>query len=176
MDLRSEQARREFRWPISASATIDTSRDQVWSAISAAGSLTAGHPFCRDNPVSRWPGSGSVDEVRYLNGVAYERRFRGWHEGVGFDIELFHKGKELAWAIWRIADLDDGRSKLSITVYPLRLQRVPAPLRWVPQLFVVRPRLRSYLESVVMGYKWFIEKGEAVPRNQFGEHPWFSAP
>ena len=174
MDLRSETARKRFRWPISASAPIDASREQVWSTISAAGSLADCHPFCSDNPVSRWPGSGSVDEVRYLNGVAYERHFRGWHDGAGFDIELFHKGNELAWAIWRIRELGDGRSMLTISVYPVRLLRSPAFVRWLPHLFVVRPRLRFYLDSVVNGYKWFIEKGEAVPRNLFGAHPWFS--
>ncbi len=175
MDLRSEAARHRFRWPISASATIDANPERVWSTISTAGSLGDCHPFCSENPVARWPGSGSVDEVRYLNGVVYERHFRGWHDEAGFDIELFHKGRELAWAIWRITDLGDGRSKLTITVYPLRLQRLSVLLRWVPQLFVVRPRLRLYLDSVVRGYKWFIETGDAVPRNQFGAHPWFSA-
>ena len=176
MDLRSDATREAFRWPISASATIDASPQQVWTTISTAGSLEGGHPFCADNTVSKWPGEGSVDAIRYLNGRAYERHFRGWHEGSGFDIELFHKGSELAWAIWRIAELGEGRSKLTITVYPNRLQRLPVVLRWAPHLFVVRPRLRSYLASVVNGYKWFIEKGEAVPRNQFGKHPWFSAP
>ena len=175
MDLRSEAARQQFRWPISATAAIDASPERLWSTISTAGSLDDCHPFCAENSVSKWPGEGAVDAIRYLNGQAYERRFRGWHEGAGFDIELFHKGNELAWAIWRITDLGDGRSCLTITVYPLRLQRLPVLLRWVPQLFVIRPRLRFYLDSVVSGYKWFIEKGEAVPRNQFGEHPWFSS-
>ena len=175
MDLRSEIARKQFRWPIAASATINADPEKLWSSISAAGSLNDCHPFCADNIVSKWPGEGSVDAIRYLNGQEYERRFRGWHEGTGFDIELFHKGRELAWAIWRVADLEDGRSRLTITVYPVRLQSQPVSVRWVPHLFIMRPKLRSYLSSVVNGYKWFVERGEAVPRNQFGEHPWFSA-
>lgn len=58
-------------------------------------------------------------------------------------------------------------------MYPYGLQKRPLLTRWLPHLAVVRPRLRSYLSSVVRGYKWYIEKGEAVPRMRFGRHPWF---
>jgi hypothetical protein len=35
--------------------------------------------------------------------------------------------------------------------------------------------LKKYLESVVRGFEWYVMRGEPVPRNQFGRHPWFSA-
>jgi hypothetical protein len=54
------------------------------------------------------------------------------------------------------------------------MQHLPPIVRWLPHLFVLRPRLRAYLESVVRGYEWYITKGEPVPRNQFGAHPWYS--
>jgi hypothetical protein len=44
---------------------------------------------------------------------------------------------------------------------------------WV---FERRFRRRSYLLSVVGGFEWFVTRGEPVPRNQFGRHPWFSEP
>jgi len=34
--------------------------------------------------------------------------------------------------------------------------------------------LAKYLQSVVMGFEWYVIRGEVVPRNQFGPHPWFS--
>ena len=176
MDLHNEESRNRFRWPVFADAIIDADAGKVWAAISESGSLVDCHPFCKSNPVSQWPGAGAVDEVHYLNGLVYERRFRAWHEGTGFDLEIFHKDKTIAWVSWRIAALDDDHAALTIKVYPMGLQGRPLWLRWVPHLFVLRPRLRAYLSSVVGGYRWFIEKGEAVPRNAFGRHPWFSAP
>ena len=76
---------------------------------------------------------------------------------------------------WRIAAIDDESCTLRITVRPGGLQKYPALIRWVPFLFWLRPRLRSYLDSVVRGFEWYVTRGEPVPRDAFGEHPWFSA-
>jgi hypothetical protein len=27
----------------------------------------------------------------------------------------------------------------------------------------------------VRGFEWYVTRGEPVPRNKFGKHPWFSA-
>ena len=174
MDLGSDLTRQLFRWPISANVQIAAPVDTVWRIIASPDSLIAAHPFLADNPIEAWPGANSRDEVRYLSGVIYERRFRGWQDGEGFDLEIFHKGERSAWVSWRIVPTDADRTNLSITVYPLAMQHLPAVVRRLPHLFVLRPRLRAYLESVVRGYEWYITKGEPVPRNQFGAHPWYS--
>jgi hypothetical protein len=63
---------------------------------------------------------------------------------------------------------------LRITVHPHLLQNVPIALRWLPHILYVRPMLQKYLSSVVGGFEWYVTRGEPVPRNQFGTHPWFS--
>ncbi len=63
---------------------------------------------------------------------------------------------------------------LRISIYPEHLQRVPVALRWVPHLIRLRPFLTTYLQSVVRGFEWYVSRGEAVPRNQFGALPYFS--
>ena len=65
--------------------TIAASADDVWAAISAPGNLEAAHPFCARNPVSVWPGSESRDQIHYLSGWVYERRFKRWIDRVGYD-------------------------------------------------------------------------------------------
>ena len=55
------------------------------------------------------------------------------------------------------------------------LQNWPAVARWLPYILRLRPMLKKYLESVVRGFEWYVVRGESVPRNQFGDHPWFSA-
>ncbi|MDJ0910475.1 MAG: hypothetical protein QNI99_14855 [Woeseiaceae bacterium] len=163
-----------FRWPVSARQTIGAPAADVWSAIAASGNLESCHPFCAENPVRIWPGPGSIDEVHYLNGIVYERRFQSWYEGEGYDLEIWHKQQKLADVIWRIEPTGDESSVLEITVLPLGLQNLPTWLRWAPHVFVLRPRMKSYLQSVVRGFEWYVTRGESVPRNQFGTHPWFS--
>ena len=77
---------------------------------------------------------------------------------------------------WRIAPVDTQNCILRIAVYPYLLQNVPAAIRCLPHRLYIGPMLRRYLSSVVRGFEWYLIRGEPVPRNQFGSHPWFSAP
>lgn len=174
MDLSTQAAREQFRWPISRSVDIAAPAADVWRAISEPGNLVTSHPFCKDNPVEVWDREKSIDAVHYLNDVVYTRRFRDWLEGRGYDLEIYHGERKLAWVSWRIEALGDAGSKLTITVFPLALQRLRPFVRWAPQLFFLSPKLRAYLDSVVRGFEWSITHGDVVPRNQFGSHPWFS--
>ena len=72
-----------FRWPVPVSIVIDQPPEKVWEIISKAGNLELCHPFCSKNPVQVWPGKNSRDEVHYLNGLIFERRFISWEEGKG---------------------------------------------------------------------------------------------
>lgn len=170
VDARTKQ----FRWPVHVTGTINAPAADVWAAISAPGNLERCHPFCAANPVQAWPGPGSRDEVHYLNGTVYERRFTSWIDGVGYDLDIGAPGGKTSFVSWRITPIDERRSTLKISVCPHLLQRVPVALRWLPHLLSVRPRLQAYLSSVVRGFAWYVEKGEPVSRNQFGTHPWFS--
>ena len=107
-------------------------------------------------------------------GLEYERRFYYWSERRGYDLEILHRSRRLARVEWRISEIDDNNSTLAITVYPDGLQDRPVFIRWVPHFLWLKPKLSSYLDSVVRGFEWYVTRGEPVPRNQFGEHPWFS--
>ena len=122
-----------------------------------------------------WQGQRSRDEVHYLNGRIFERRFREWHEGVGYDLDIYERNRHRAAVKWRVTEGSDGSSTLVITVQPLLPGKWPIIVRWFAHWIRVKPFLRSYLRSVVMGFEWYVTKGEAVPRNHWGGHPWFSA-
>ena len=164
-----------FKWPVSVTRTIDAPQERVWDAISMPGNLELCHPFCTKNPVHAWPGPDSRDEVHYLSGWMYERRFRNWIDGVGYDLEIGRPGGGKSSVSWRIESLAEERCTLTITVYPNVLQGLPVMVRWIPHLLRVRPMLRQYLASVVGGFEWYVVHGEPVPRDHFGKHPWFSA-
>jgi hypothetical protein len=164
-----------FKWPVAAERTIAVPAGDLWSIISRPGNLESCHPFCARNPVHRWPGPDAEDEVHYLSGWIYRRRFRAWREGEGYDLEILREARPIAQVRWQIASRSAGESVLGITVYPKLLQRVPLPLRWLLHRTRLRPPLEFYLESVVRGFEWYLVRGEAVPRDQFGKHPWYSA-
>ncbi len=162
------------RWAVSASQPIAAPREAVWRVISAPGNLESCHPFCKQNPVHAWDGADSRDEIHYLSGWMYERRFSEWYDGRGYDLEMYRGEQHIASVAWRITDVDEASSLLEIIVYPRVFQHWPAIARWFAHWLRIKPYLRSYLRSVVMGFEWYITKGERVPRDAFGKHPWFS--
>ena len=164
-----------FQWPVASERMIAAPAQKVWDAISTPGSLELCHPFCASNPVQVWPGPDSRDEVHYLSGWVFERRFLRWHDGIGYDLEIGRRGGGTSSVTWRITSVDEDSCVLRITVYPHILQNWPTVVRWIPYVLRLRPMLKKYLESVVRGFEWYVVRGESVPRNQFGRHPWFSA-
>jgi hypothetical protein len=164
-----------FKWPVAVTQPIAVAADKVWEAISMPGNLELCHPFCAKNPVQIWPGEGARDEIHYLSGWVFERRFCRWIDGVGYDLTIGRRGGGTSNVSWRIMPVDNQDCLLRIAVYPYLLQNVPPVIRWLPYLTYIGPMLQRYLSSVVRGFEWYVIRGEPVPRDQFGSHPWFSA-
>jgi hypothetical protein len=174
MDYFQENPKPGYKWPIVGSQFIEAPAEKVWKVISMPGNLELCHPFCSENPIQVWPGETSRDRIHYLSGWIYERQFTDWIDGVGYDLLVGRSGGGKSFVSWRINAVDEDNSHLKISVYPHVLQDVPVLLRWLPHLIYLKPRLKNYLSSVTRGFKWYIERGKRVPRNHFGEHPWFS--
>ncbi len=171
----NQETHSRFKWPIATERMIAAPAQKVWDAISMPGNLELCHPYCASNPVHAWPGPDSRDEVHYLSGWVYERRFLRWYDGTGYDLEIGRRGGGKSSASWRITPVDEDSCILRIMVYPNTLQSWPTVVRWIPYVLRLRPMLKKYQESVIRGVEWYVVRGESVPRNQFGHHPWFSA-
>lgn len=169
-----DNPRPDFKWPVAVAHPIPASASDVWAAISMPGNLEYCHPFCAKNPVHVWPGEGAIDEIHYLGGWVFKRRFCHWIENVGYDLEIGEQGGQTSFVSWRIQPVGEMESVLRIAVYPWALQNIPVAIRWLPHVVRLRPLLRQYLFSVVRGFEWYIVKKEPVPRNRFGSHKWFS--
>ncbi len=170
----TKKSNSSFKWPVSASRHIKAPAEKIWTVISSPGNLAHCHPFCENNPVEKWPGKGSLDSVYYYSGWVYHRQFTEWIDGVGYDLEIGRKKGRQSQVFWRIHKKSDSANYLSITVYPQGLQQLSVFIRWLPHFVYLRPMLRSYLNSVVKGFEWYITTGQPVKRNQFGSHKWFS--
>jgi hypothetical protein len=172
--VEASQPRQGFKWPVAAERVIAAPGNDVWNVISSPGMLPLYHPFCEANPVQHWAGPGSADEIRYFSGWVLQRRVTDWFDDVGFNVEVGRPGGGRSAVSWRLAEVAERRTRLTITVYPHTLQHLPVAVRWLPHLVKLRPTLSSYLESVLRGLEWFVTMKEPVRRNQFGPHPWFS--
>lgn len=172
----AHEPRTSFKWPIAVEREIAAPAGQLWNVISMPGNLALCHPFCAQNPVHAWPGADSRDAIHYLNGLIFERRFTQWIEGIGYDLEIGRRGGGKSSVSWRISPVNDLKCVLRITVFPCVLQKIPVVIRWLPFVLRLRPKLRTYLDSVIRGFEWYVVRGEPVPRDHFGKHPWFSAP
>ncbi len=172
----AEDPRPGFKWPVAVAHPIAAPAEKVWAAISMPSNLESCHPFCVENRVEVWPGPDSRDRIRYLSGWVFERRFCRWIDGVGYDLEAGRPGGRSSLVSWRILPHDEPGCTLRIVIYPHALQKLPVAVRWLPHALRLRPLLVSYLDSVLKGFEWYVTRGEPVPRNQFGPHPWFSAP
>ena len=155
-------------WTMSGTAEILAPVEQVWEAIASPGSLESCHPFVEKNPVEAWPGAGAKDQVHYHSGLVYYREFCAWEEGVGYDLWIGTAGRLNSKVFWRVRGCGEQESRLTITVRFPTVTGWKKLFYWVSLLVYYRPLMKRYMNSVVSGYRYFITRGEPVPRNQFG--------
>ena len=163
-----------YRVPISQSRYFKISADNLWELISSPGNLNDCHPYCLSNDVIQWNEEGHKDCLIYLNGRTYIRKFQSWNEGKGYTLDIGEEGGRQSFVIWSIEEISENKSKLSITVYPYLLAKLPRIISFLPYTIWIRPRLEKYLKSVLTGFEFVAINNKPVPRNYFGRHPWFS--
>lgn len=161
------------RLPVSQSIEFDLNKGQLWELISAEENLNASHPFCKTNESIEWVDGNYSDKLVYLNGRTYIRKFQTWEEEKGYTLLIGEENGPQSFVEWVIEDAGN-KSKLTITVYPFILAKLPKILAYLPHKFWIQPRLKSYLKSVLGGFNHYAMTGNRVPRNHFGKHPWFS--
>ena len=162
------------RWGIHQEFTYPISKRQLWSHISRPGNLKDCHPFCKDNQVLERDENSHSDRLVYLNDMTYIRQFLNWNEGEGYDLIIGEEHGPQSYVVWQITELNDNQSTLSITVYPYLLANLNKAISFLPFVLYIRPKLRTYLKSVLRGFAYYAEYKQPVPRNHWGKHSWFS--
>jgi len=162
-----------FNWHVSYNAQINCDVNTVWEIISAKSNLELFHPFCKKNKVIKWSKENSVDQIEYLNGSIFQRKFLKWEEKVGYDLFIRQAEKPKSFVKWRMKE-NEQNCELEITVFPYLLNKGSKIIFWLPFHLAVKPILFNYLASVVNGLKLYAEQGYRIPKNHFGKHIWFS--
>jgi len=161
------------RFKSSNSKFYKCSKEVLWETISSPGYLNNVHPFCEDNSVIIWEKDHHEDQLIYLNGLTYQRKFTDWNINNGYDLWIGNDDQNQSFVEWRIEEEDSG-TRLSINIYPYLLSTWPKSLAFLPYFLYINIKLKSYLYSVLSGIEWFIDKNTPVPKNKFGRHSWFS--
>ena len=163
----------KYKQSIQVIKEINATEDELWDVISQPGHLELTHPFSKSHSVTSWPGVESNDVLIYLSGLRYERYFTDWSEGNGYTIQIGGREGKKSKVIWEISS-EENKTFLSITIYPHFLANTPRFFSFLPYELLIRPKLTSYLNSVLGGIDYYLVKKESVPKNHFGTHKWFS--
>jgi len=162
---------------ILGSVDIDINSNMVWDVISSPGILKKCHPFCKDNVVLNWCGVGSEDVIHYYNGLTLNRYCTKWESGKGFELLIGNNTYATAKVTWKITPLNSNRSNLSIHIEvfsDIALKKFYLPLRILIKYLYFLPNMKKYIQSVVLGVKYYIESNASVKKNQFGYNKMFS--
>ena len=160
-------------WCIKLTKKINSNRDEIWDLISSPKNLELFHPFCKSNNVIKWCGKGSQDEIVYLNEFKLIRNFIKWEEKKGYELLIGRKGGNKSLVKWEITEKKNS-FYLSITLYPHFMREKSKIISLFPYYFVLKPNLKKYLNSVILGLDRYLSNKKPVPKNFFGKHKWFS--
>lgn len=155
---------------VSNKIILNHNPDVVWEIISSKNALELFHPFCFKNDVIDYK---KKDELVYLNGLSYVREFSAWKPNNGFELSIGKKGGKKSKVKWEIKNLDRG-CEVKISVFPYKSSKIPEYFYPVVNMFIIKPKLRKYLLSVLTGLKFYLDTKVKVKKNQFGKHSWFS--
>ena len=161
---------------IECSMCIDIEPAKLWEIISRPKILEETHPFCQKNEVIRWNRAESIDTILYYNGREMQRNFINWDEGKGYQLLIGHKEMADALVTWTIGEFENySILTINIVLYlDQSLGHIPKVFRRIIGHVYLTPLMKSYLNSVLSGFKFFCEKGQSVTKNQFGYNQLFS--
>ena len=162
----------DFLWKIKGHLQTNISKNELWNIISAPSNLELFHPFCKKNETLKWPGINSIDEIYYYSGLVYQRQFINWIDKEGYDLLIGKKHGSQSLVCWRIKN--ENNAKLTVTIHPNKFNQGSKILNMIQYNILVKPLLQKYIDSVMLGLEYYIQKKQKVQKNQFGKIRFFS--
>ena len=155
---------------VEAIETFQKDKTIILKAIREPENLNKFHPFCKANTVEIWPGKGSIDNIEYLNGLKYKRKFLKWDDN-GYELEI-GRNRKLADVQW-IVKGNESESSLRVRINPI-LPYKSKIKEWFFWHFYIKHKMQAYINNVLWGFKHYINTETRVGHNKFGKHSWFS--
>ena len=168
------QAVENYVQSITKKKEFDCKSEEVWKIISKKSNLELFHPFCQKNPIIDWSENSHEDEIHYLNGSVMVRKFIARKTNAGYDLLIANSKHKQSYVSWRITGKSSIGCSLSISIHPYIFNMGLKFYDRIPFELYIRPKLSSYLDSVLGGLKWHLDNNKPTPKNHFGPHKWFS--
>ena len=118
-------------------------------------------------------GVGSKDTLVYLNDLTFIREITAWDEMKGYELTIGRENGRKSKVVWKIYS-ENNQTMLSIEIFTHGLKYWPGLFYLFPYLFIINPKLKNYLNSVLGGIDYYLNEKTPVPKNYFGSHRWFS--
>tara|TARA_B100001113_G_scaffold108636_1_gene88030 strand:+ start:103 stop:591 length:489 start_codon:yes stop_codon:yes gene_type:complete len=161
-------------YKVSSNIKLKSEAEDIWKAISCHGNLNFFHPFCKKNIVIEGnKKSIKKDILVYLNDNVYERDFYEWDEMTGYKLMIGKKNGKKSKVVWKIFK-NKKHILLNINIYPYKTDKINSIFYPIFFHLYIRPKLKSYLNRVLKGLKFYLYNNKKVTKNQFGKHSWFS--
>ena len=157
---------------VTSTQHIDVSAPTLWAAITSDRHLEACHPYIQKH-TKNTSTSGLSDVITYLNGVTFSRESTAWMDGVGYDLKVGKASEPKNEVAWRIEAVSPTSCKLSISVTPRAVEKLPKLARGLALVVFVRRHVRRYLNAVTGGIKVWMETDKPIDKTAFPRHPWF---
>ena len=96
---------------------------------------------------------------------------------LGYSLIIKKNNLSLAEVKWQIIPPKNDSCELLIQLDIIKnslLKNYPNFLRWFIIKVIIKPKMKSYLKSVISGVGFYAETGIAVKKNQFGRNMIFS--
>ena len=157
---------------VTSTQHIHVSAPTLWAAITSDRHLEACHPYIQRH-TKNTSTTGLSDVITYLNGVTFTRESTAWMDGVGYDLIVGKASEPKNEVAWRIKEVTHSSCKLSISVTPRSVEKLPKLVRGVALVLFVRRHVGRYLDAVTGGIKLWVETGKPIDKTAFPRHPWF---
>ena len=156
---------------VSSYIKIKKSANGVLNLIKSPNNLEKFHPYCISNKVDIWDREKSVDYVHYYSGKIYKRKFTEWNKN-GYVLDIYNEVKTatISWIV-----KPEKTKSIVIIEADAILPFNNVFIRYIVFHLYIKFMIRNYLNSVLKGLKYHLEKDELVIEDQFGKHDWYSA-
>ena len=156
---------------VTASVNISAPKRDTWQVISRTETLNIAIHFVRKTLLLDGEMKILKTQLNIIMEFVSQDCFVNWNENNGYNLLIKNGDETYAKVSWSVKSLGELNSELTICVSlftDIILGRYPNFIREIICKMLLLPKLNDYLKSVTNGFKYYLETGKKVRKNQFG--------
>lgn len=156
---------------------INCPQQKLWDLLRSPEHLKLTHPYCKDHIAENWGELGAKDKLIFNNDNFINRTVIHMNHHFFILSLIQNEKKENDIKVkFEAHELINDQCELYMTVSVDSFKKIPRPIWWFYAKYKLVPSYDLYISSVIKGYKYYLETGKTVKKNQFGYHKDYSTP